>query len=113
MMCFTDALLATMLLISNHIVIYSDSLSLHSKHQVSERPALDLSSTSPAASTTKLKSGVLYQYQLLTPGLIMVLIVLFVFVLVLYFGVSALASMQISLRLDAVPPEGEPARRRA
>ncbi|KAF9030666.1 hypothetical protein BDP27DRAFT_1375251 [Rhodocollybia butyracea] len=81
-----------------------------SEDTVSDRPVLDLTAASPAATTSpkpKPKSGILHRYQLLTPGLIMVLlIVLFVFVPVLYFGISALASIQSPLRLDAVPPKG-------
>ncbi|KAF5385625.1 hypothetical protein D9757_005558 [Collybiopsis confluens] len=109
-----DALLATMLeslRSSNQIIILTGSAPILSKRQedlsTSPRPALELSSSSSPASPSamaKNKGGILHRYQLLTPGLIMVLlIVLFVFLPILYFGISALASIQSSVRLDAMP----------
>lgn len=50
-------------------------------------------------------AGILKRYQLLTPGLILsLLVVLFVLIPILYLSVSALASIQSSVRSDA--PKG-------
>lgn len=63
---------------------------------------------STASATRKAVSsdaGILKRYQLLTPGLIVCLfVILFVLFPVLYMSVSALASIQSSVRLD--PPKG-------
>ncbi|KAJ3722081.1 hypothetical protein DFJ43DRAFT_1004198 [Lentinula guzmanii] len=92
-----DALLSTTLSslpFSNHVVIYTGTSPMHSKRQE------DLSTP----ERPKNKGGILHNYQLLTPGLIMVLlVVLFLFLPVLYFGISAMASIQSPLRLDAMP----------
>ncbi|KAJ3791211.1 BIG/ATPase V1 complex, subunit S1 [Lentinula aff. detonsa] len=113
-----DALLSTTLSslpFSNHVVIYTGTSPMHSKRQedlsTPERPVLDLNqagSLTPSSSSLLLakknKGGILHNYQLLTPGLIMVLlVVLFLFLPVLYFGISAMASIQSPLRLDAMP----------
>ncbi|KAJ3995709.1 hypothetical protein F5050DRAFT_1572999 [Lentinula boryana] len=112
-----DALLSTTLTslpFSNHVVIYTGTSPMHSKRQedlsTPERPVLDLNDAGSLAPSPfsilakKNKRGILHNYQLLTPGLIMVLlVVLFLFLPVLYFGISAMASIQSPLRLDAMP----------
>jgi len=111
-----DSLLATTLdslPFSNHVIIYTGSAHGHSKRQedlsTPDRPVLDLttastSASSPSIAVAKNRGGILHHYQLLTPGLIMVLlVVLFIFLPVLYFGISALASIQSPLRIDVMP----------
>jgi len=111
-----DSLLASTLdslPFSNRVIIYTGSAHGHSKRQedlsTPNRPVLDFTSASTSASSpsiavAKNKSGILHHYQLLTPGLIMVLlVVLFIFLPVLYFGISALASIQSPLRIDVMP----------
>lgn len=108
-----DVLLSTTLdslPFSNRVIIYTGSAPILSKRQedlaTPDRPVLDLASSSASSLSTMAtnKSGILHRYQLLTPGLIMVLlIVLFIFLPILYFGISALASIQSPLRLDAMP----------
>ncbi|KAJ3769971.1 BIG/ATPase V1 complex, subunit S1 [Lentinula raphanica] len=96
---------------SNHVVIYTGTPPMHAKRQeilsTADRPVLDLSedhSPSPSMLAKSNKGGILHKYQLLTPGLIMVLlVVLFIFVPVLYFGISAMASIQSPLRLESMP----------
>ncbi|KAJ3973038.1 BIG/ATPase V1 complex, subunit S1 [Lentinula raphanica] len=97
---------------SNHVVIYTGTPPMHAKRQeilsTADRPVIDLSedhsSPSPSMLAKSNKGGILHKYQLLTPGLIMVLlVVLFIFVPVLYFGISAMASIQSPLRLDSMP----------
>ncbi|KAJ4482048.1 hypothetical protein J3R30DRAFT_3286511 [Lentinula aciculospora] len=100
---------------SNRVVIYTGTAPMHSKRQedlsTSGRPVLDVdeadspsASSSPSILAKKNKGGILHNYQLLTPGLIMVLlVVLFIFLPVLYFGISAMASIQSPLRLDSMP----------
>ncbi|KAK0242201.1 hypothetical protein EDD85DRAFT_946346 [Armillaria nabsnona] len=88
---------------SQHLTIYSTSvLPTHHKRQSPDSPpVLDLSSTSVAPP----KGGILARYQLLTPGLILVLlIVVGVLLPIIYFGIQALASIQSPVRMDA--PKG-------
>lgn len=108
-----DSLLASTLdsLPSNRVIIYTGSAWKRQEDlSAPERPVLDLASASASASAPsntakpKIKNGILHHYQLLTPGLIMVLlVVLFIFLPVLYFGISALASIQSPIRLDVMP----------
>ena len=81
---------------SNYLVIYSGSPAsmLHARQ------------SSPSSSTFEAQEavapsptgGILKRYQLLTPGLILVLLVtLFVLIPVIFFGVSALSSIQSPL----------------
>jgi len=96
----------------DHIVIYTGSLlfSAFSKRQaveIPDRPVLDISpkpltfSASTAANTTLPSGGILKRYQILTPGLITILlVVLFVFLPVLLVGMNALASIQNPVRTD-------------
>ncbi|KAK0490481.1 hypothetical protein IW261DRAFT_15851 [Armillaria novae-zelandiae] len=88
---------------SQHLTIYSTSvLPTHHKRQSPDSPpVLDLSSASVAPP----KGGILARYQLLTPGLILVLlIVVGVLLPIIYFGIQALASIQSPVRMDA--PKG-------
>ncbi|KAK0453063.1 hypothetical protein EV421DRAFT_1701300 [Armillaria borealis] len=88
---------------SQHLTIYSTSvLPTHHKRQSPDSPpVLDLPSTSVAPP----KGGILARYQLLTPGLILVLlIVVGVLLPIIYFGIQALASIQSPVRMDA--PKG-------
>ncbi|KAG7096496.1 hypothetical protein E1B28_003926 [Marasmius oreades] len=112
----TDFLLSSVLStlpFDNHLIIYTGSHSPHSKRQaelddngnlIPDRPVLDLSPSSASVAPKNLKGGILHRYQLLTPGLIIILaIVLFLFLPVLYFGISALASIQSPLRIEVAP----------
>ncbi|SJL01407.1 uncharacterized protein ARMOST_04729 [Armillaria ostoyae] len=105
-LCFTDELLESTLSTlpySQHLTIYSTSvLPTHHKRQSPDSPpVLDLPSTSVAPP----KGGILARYQLLTPGLILVLlIVVGVLLPIIYFGIQALASIQSPVRMDA--PKG-------
>ncbi|THU79991.1 hypothetical protein K435DRAFT_972340 [Dendrothele bispora CBS 962.96] len=100
-----DALLSTTLSslpFTNHLTIFTGSsgrLSL-SKRQDAFGSALTNSTAAPA----KKKSGILHNYQLLTPALITsFLVVLFLLLPVMYFGISALASIQNPIRLEVTP----------
>ncbi|KAF8164919.1 hypothetical protein B0H34DRAFT_217136 [Crassisporium funariophilum] len=89
----------------DHLVVYTGAfLPSHSKRQapdIPDRPVLDLDNIHLAANTTLPTGGILKRYQLLTPGLIMVLlIVLFILVPVTMMGMNALASIQNPLRVD-------------
>ena len=96
----------------DHLIIYTGSplFSAFSKRQaveIPDRPILDISSqpltfsASAAANTTLPSGGILKRYQILTPGLITILlVVLFVFVPVLLVGMNALASIQNPVRTD-------------
>ncbi|KAJ3813339.1 vacuolar ATP synthase subunit S1-domain-containing protein [Lentinula aff. lateritia] len=92
-----DVLLSTTLdalPFSNRVVIYT----------VLDLTENEAASSSPSIIAKKNKGGILHNYQLLTPGLIMVLlVVLFILLPVLYFGISAMASIQSPLRLDSMP----------
>jgi hypothetical protein len=97
----------------NHLVIYTGSplpFSAFSKRQATDtpdRPILDMSSqplafsASAAANTTLPSGGILKRYQILTPGLITILLVVFfIFMPVLLLGMNALASIQNPVRTD-------------
>ncbi|CAA7269028.1 unnamed protein product [Cyclocybe aegerita] len=103
----------------DHFVVYSGvpiappSPFIFLKRQADEdspdRPILDLSSQdlsgpssfAAADNGTLAKGGILKKYQLLTPGLITALLVVFFVLLpVIYVGLSALASIQNPLRVD-------------
>ncbi|KAF8628156.1 hypothetical protein AX17_006026 [Amanita inopinata Kibby_2008] len=101
-----------------HMVVYSGSPLLPDilKRQSPpaaelERPVLDVfdGSAFQSPNTTLPIGGILKRYQLLTPGLISVLlVVLFVLLPIVMFGISALASIQSPLRVEA--PKGYSAR---
>lgn len=84
--------------------------SLHARQEFVEDdgPALEFLAPPSAAAPSKAASpegGILKRYQLLTPGLIISLLVaFFVLVPVIFVGISALASIQSPVRLDA--PKG-------
>jgi hypothetical protein len=95
----------------DHFVIYIGSplSSAFSKRQAADtpdRPILDMTSQPPtfssaAANTTLPSGGILKKYQILTPGLITILLVVFfIFVPVLLVGINALASIQNPVRTD-------------
>ena len=95
----------------DHFVIYTGSpLSpAFSKRQAADtpnRPILDMTSqpltfSSVAANTTLPSGGILKKYQILTPGLITILLVVFfIFMPVLLIGMSVLASIQNPVRTD-------------
>ncbi|KAJ3854466.1 hypothetical protein EV368DRAFT_36673 [Lentinula lateritia] len=87
---------------SNRVVIYTGTPPMHSK--LLDLTENEAASSSPSIIAKKNKGGILHNYQLLTPGLIMVLlVVLFILLPVLYFGISAMASIQSPLRLDSMP----------
>ncbi|KAF9020232.1 hypothetical protein BDZ89DRAFT_1203997 [Hymenopellis radicata] len=80
------------------LTLFSSSVLPHHKRQAEE----DEPPVFPSASK---KGGILARYQLLTPALITtLLVVLFVLLPLLYFGISALASIQSPVRMDA--PKG-------
>lgn len=99
-----------------HLVVYAGWTPSHGRRQFYEEDDdadFDLDDyvfpeTPTVPSTRKAvpsSAGILKRYQLLTPGLIVCLfVVLFVLFPVLYMSVSALASIQSSVRLD--PPKG-------
>ncbi|KAJ3540833.1 hypothetical protein NM688_g6170 [Phlebia brevispora] len=100
-----------------HLVVYAGwSPAAHQHRQFYEEDDdvdFDLDDYAMASETPTIPStrkaapsgGILKRYQLLTPGLIVCLfVVLFVLLPVLYMSVSALASIQSSVRLDA--PKG-------
>ena len=79
---------------SNYLVIYSGSpaSALHVR-QSSTSSTFDAS-----ADASPSTGGILKHYQLLTPGLILILLIaLFVLVPVIFFGVAALSSIQSPL----------------
>ncbi|PSR73377.1 hypothetical protein PHLCEN_2v10669 [Hermanssonia centrifuga] len=95
-----------------YLVVYAgwaSSLESRQFYEDEELSPFDLSfapetlvSPSKAAAT---EGGILKRYQLLTPGLIItLLVVFFVLVPLVFMGISALASIQSSVRLDT--PKG-------
>ena len=94
---------------SKHMVIYTGWNSLLQSRQDSEDvPALEFAAPASPVSQNRAAAsdgGILKRYQLLTPGLIVsLLVVLFVLVPVVFLGITALASIQSPVRLDA--PKG-------
>lgn len=85
----------------NHLVIYAGS--------PSPTPMVRRQSLSPFAPSPT--GGILHRYQLLTPALIIILLItFFLLVPILFFGVSALASIQSPLKVEA--PKGYNAQER-
>ncbi|KIY62260.1 hypothetical protein CYLTODRAFT_361750 [Cylindrobasidium torrendii FP15055 ss-10] len=99
-----DALLESTLAklpFASHLTLLSASFvpHSHSKRAVEETPVLSLK------TAKQNKGGILARYQLLTPGLITVLlVVLFILLPILYFSIGTLASIQSPVRMDA--PKG-------
>ncbi len=70
--------------------------------EVPSRPILDLSDFFAPSDTTLPSGGILKRYQLLTPALIStLLIVLFILLPIIMFGITALASIQSPLKVEA------------
>jgi hypothetical protein len=83
----------------NHLVVYSSDSPHFGARQLEETP--DPSPLFSPPSDTVVQGGFLKRYQLLTPGLILTLIVVFfVFVPIIVLGVNALASIQSPLRTE-------------
>lgn len=81
----------------DHLIIYSSDSSHFMRRQLEE--SSDSGSLFSAPNPT---GGILKRYQLLTPGLILTLImVFFLLVPIIAFSVSALASIQSPLRVEA------------
>ena len=77
----------------NHLIIYTSESPLFVRRQLGDTP--DSGSLFSAPNNTMADAGILKRYQLLTPGLILTLIlVFFVFVPVIALGINALASLQ-------------------
>lgn len=100
-----------------HLVVYAGWNPSHDRRQYYEEDEdaeldfldfVPVPEKSPVSSTRKAvpsNAGILKRYQLLTPGLIIcLLVVLFVLFPILFMAISALASIQSSVRLDA--PKG-------
>ncbi|KAJ3498945.1 hypothetical protein NMY22_g19552 [Coprinellus aureogranulatus] len=90
----------------NHLVIYAGV-------PVSALQSRATASSSPLAAAVdgkkKKQTGILHSYQILTPGLITVLLVVFfILVPVLFVGINALAGIQNMVKLEA--PKGFDAR---
>ena len=91
---------------SRYLVVYAGWSPLLQSRQHTEGHALEFASDSASPSKAAVPTGgILKQYQLLTPGLIISLLVaLFVLIPVVFMGISSLASIQSPVRLDA--PKG-------
>ncbi|KAG5641062.1 hypothetical protein DXG03_006278 [Asterophora parasitica] len=99
----------------NHLVVYTGTLpshapelsfaAQHAARQVPTSPVFDAVYAQAPKNVTLPAGGILHRYQLLTPGIITVLLVAF-FVLfpIVLFGFKALASIQSPLRVEA--PKG-------
>ncbi|KAF8735309.1 hypothetical protein AX14_002297 [Amanita brunnescens Koide BX004] len=90
-----------------HLVIYtgaplSSELMKRQTPDVTARPVLELTDSLAPSNTTLPSGGILKRYQLLTPALIStLLIVLFVLLPIIILGITALASIQSPLRVEA------------
>ena len=83
----------------DHLIIYSSDSSRFVRRQLGETP--DSGSLFSAPNHTVADGGILKRYQLLTPGLILTLIVVFfVLVPIIVLSVNALASIQSPLRAE-------------
>ena len=84
----------------DHLIVYSSDSSHFVRRQLGETS--DSGSLFSAPNHTVADGGILKRYQLLTPGLILTLVVVFfVLVPVIALGVNALASIQSPLRAEA------------
>ncbi|KAG6853821.1 hypothetical protein C0991_001067 [Blastosporella zonata] len=88
----------------NHLVVYTgtSATTFSVQHEARQQPESDFESDFEslfaAPNTTLAEGGILKRYQLLTPGLITVLLISFFILLpILLFGFSALASIQSPL----------------
>jgi len=92
----------------NHIVVFAGS-SIPSKRRFDDTARVNAFDPQPSAS--KKEGGILSRFQLLTPGLITTLfIAFFILVPIVFVGISALASIQSPLRVEA--PKGYNAQER-
>ncbi|KAF8075908.1 hypothetical protein FPV67DRAFT_1649010 [Lyophyllum atratum] len=97
-----------------HLVVYTGSspLSFAAQHSIRQSPNLDDTPTRPVfdsayapINTTLPEGGILKRYQLLTPGLIIVLLItFFILVPIVMMGFKALAGIQSPLRAEV--PKG-------
>lgn len=105
----TSTLDALSILSPNYLVVYAGWASVSSSSaslddEITDVPLLFGAALAPSNSTLP-EGGILKRYQLLTPGLILSLLVaFFVLVPIVILGVSALAGIQSSVRMDA--PKG-------
>lgn len=84
----------------DHLIVYSSDSSRFVRRQT--EGASDSGSLFSAPDRTAAGGGILKRYQLLTPGLILtLLIVFFVLVPIIALSVNALASIQSPLRVEA------------
>jgi len=84
----------------DHLIVYSSDSSRFVRRQLEE--TANSGSLFSAPNHTMAGVGILKRYQLLTPGLILTLIVVFfVLVPIIVLGVNALASIQSPLRAEA------------
>lgn len=84
----------------DHLIIYSSDSSRLMRRQLEDTS--DSGTLFSAPNPTVAEGGILKRYQLLTPGLILTLIVVFfVVVPIIAFGINALASIQSPLRVEA------------
>lgn len=84
----------------DHLIVYSSFSSPFVRRQLEETS--DSGSLFSVPNHTVADGGILKRYQLLTPGLILTLIVVFfVFLPIIVLGVNALASIQSPLRVEA------------
>ena len=82
----------------DHLIVYFSPPSPFARRQPEEIPDFGLI---PAPNRTVSDGGILRRYQLLTPGLILILVlVYFVLVPVFVLSVNALASIQSPLRAE-------------
>lgn len=91
-------------MLPKYLVVYAGSSLPFSKRQIDETTPDDAFPSFQPNSTLP-EGGILKRYQLLTPGLITVLLVVFfLLVPIVMLGINALASIQSPLRVEA--PKG-------
>jgi hypothetical protein len=89
---------------TSHLVLYTGSPLEHQRRQLSPSSEYDSTYILPDNSTLA-DAGIFKRYQLFsTPLLVALLVVFFIIVPIIMLAVSALASLQSSVRLDA--PKG-------
>lgn len=89
---------------ASHLVLYTGSPPEHQRRQLLPPSEFDSTYTLPDNSTLP-DRGIFHRYQLFsTPLLVALLVVFFIIVPIIVLAVSALASLQSSVRLDA--PKG-------
>jgi len=84
----------------NHLIIYTSESPLFVRRQLGDTS--DAGSLFSAPNNTMADADILKRYQLLTPGLILTLVlVFFVFVPVIALGINALASLRSPIQTEA------------